>query len=433
MRLAHHVQQLRAADSGTRRIVARYSDGLDSRVVRAACLAHDLGHPPFGHIAERALQKILAPNLASNEEERRAAPARYQLADSFEGNAQSFRIVTKLAFRESSSTESAAALDLTRASLRALSKYPWRKGELLDPTNPSFNDKRDYKWGAYDSELRIFEWARGPADGRIVNVHSEERVEYRNLEAQIMDWADDISYAVHDAEDFFRAGLIPMQALRNSSVELNTFFNAAWIRLGPTLNGVIDIEDARRAFKAVVRSLFPLHAFNGSRSDRELLHAFASSIIAKSVQGLAVGDGGILIVPRAQLAVVELLKEMTWFYVIKRPALSSAQVGQVKVIRDLYFGLTQWIAEEGGDLARLVDNRGDHIRWPLPTRLGDYIRVAFSEDVSVGCVGYKFVDQKVSRAVVDYISSLTESQALAMRARIRGLGIPSMLDHWVEV
>jgi len=98
------------------------SDGLDPDVVEAACYAHDLGHPPFGHIAEEELNSLAGAGI-----------------DGFEGNAQSFRIITKLAQHSSLHR----GLDLTRATLAAVLKYPWRLGENPEKTN---------KWGAYRSE-----------------------------------------------------------------------------------------------------------------------------------------------------------------------------------------------------------------------------------------------------------------------------------------
>jgi dGTPase len=131
-------------------------EGLDPDVVEAACLAHDLGHPPFGHIAEKELD-ILAKNYGG-----------------FEGNAQSFRILTKLAFRSADYR----GLDLTRATLAAVLKYPWLKGE-----NPQNLDK----FGAYESERKDFEFARELYPNRFA----------QTIEAALMDWADDITYSIH--------------------------------------------------------------------------------------------------------------------------------------------------------------------------------------------------------------------------------------------
>jgi len=148
--------------------------GIDPEVVEAAALAHDLGHPPFGHIAEKELDLLL-----------RSDP--YQVFDGYEGNAQSFRIVTALATR----SKDHAGLNLTRATLNALLKYPWHR----EPSG-----KKNKKWGYYHhTELAEFQWVRDGQTG-------DER---KSVEAEIMDWSDDIAYAVHDLEDFYRAGFAP--------------------------------------------------------------------------------------------------------------------------------------------------------------------------------------------------------------------------------
>lgn len=95
--------------------------GVDPEVVEAAALAHDLGHPPFGHVAEKTLDKCLTGSRAP---------------DGYEGNAQSFRIVTKLAF----SRKPYPGLNLTRATLNSLLKYPWLREAA---------GKRSKKFGAY--------------------------------------------------------------------------------------------------------------------------------------------------------------------------------------------------------------------------------------------------------------------------------------------
>lgn len=156
---------------------------LDPDAVEAACLAHDLGHPPFGHVAEKAL----------HEEAREALGTGF---DAFEGNAQSFRIVTRLAVRNTLS-----GLSLTRQTLDALLKYPWAFS--MNPTA-----KAHHKWGFYSvggGDREAFEFVRPEADADAEGP--------RCLEAEIMDWADDLTYAVHDLDDFFRAGLIPLHRL----------------------------------------------------------------------------------------------------------------------------------------------------------------------------------------------------------------------------
>lgn len=150
--------------------------GLDPDAAEAAGLAHDMGHPPFGHIAEEELDQLVRGE---------------GLSDGYEGNAQAFRIVTRLASSDARdrTERPIAGLNLTRMTLDGILKYPWPSGSRKNPK----------KWGYYKTESDIFDWVR------------EGRPRYqRNAIAEIMDWADDITFAIHDLLDFYCAGRIPI-------------------------------------------------------------------------------------------------------------------------------------------------------------------------------------------------------------------------------
>jgi dGTPase len=157
--------------------------GANEALVEAACMAHDLGHPPFGHTGEEALNEVMYGN------------------GGFEGNAQSFRFVTRLEAKVRSRSERPYGLNLSLGCLDAMLKYPWAQGEAPE-------EHYTKKFGYYAEDAEAFGQAHRPAAGKV-----------RCFEASLMDWADDVAYAVHDLEDGIRAKLIPLQFLKEDEGE----------------------------------------------------------------------------------------------------------------------------------------------------------------------------------------------------------------------
>lgn len=193
----------------------------DPDLVEFACLAHDIGHPPFGHSAEREIHATvnrLIGECLSSWPERVKDMVRSRVGG-FEGNPQTLRIVTRLshiAHGEDPETRQhevplRLGLNLTAASIDAVSKYPFRLQSV-----------GQQKWGAYGtpeqshSDYATLQWAREQAGKSVetgVPVSVLDDKEYRSFECQIMDWCDDVTYAVHDVEDFYLAGLIPLEQI----------------------------------------------------------------------------------------------------------------------------------------------------------------------------------------------------------------------------
>ena len=153
--------------------------GADPDLMEGACLAHDIGHPPFGHNGEEALNQIAAS------------------CGGFEGNAQSIRLLIRLEAKTVLPDGKSIGLNLTRASLDAATKYPWSR---------AVNAR---KFGVYEDDLEIFNWYRsGVESGKT------------SMEAQIMDWSDDVAYSVHDLEDSLVSGQVKLDQLSNDLPKL---------------------------------------------------------------------------------------------------------------------------------------------------------------------------------------------------------------------
>lgn len=228
--------------------------GCDPDVVDAACLSHDLGHPPFGHNGENVLND-LAQDIGG-----------------FEGNAQTLRILTRLETKRFHPDGRSAGLNLTRASLDAAIKYPWRAHEA--PLKK--NGRRSQKFGTYEDDLEVFTWVRDGIPGI-----------RKSMEAQVMDAADDIAYSVHDVEDGIVNGRFQLKFLDDDVQRARviqttqewylpdaeeTRIEAALQRLAASENWVRESDGSRRALAALKNMTSELigrfcHAFYSATRD----------------------------------------------------------------------------------------------------------------------------------------------------------------------
>lgn len=401
-RLTHSLKVAQVGRRLAQRLQQRGVD-VEPEVVYTAALAHDLGHPPFGHAAEQELQLILTGKItAAGSTRKNPTPI---LEDSFEGNAQSFRIVARTAARRQS--ERGVGLNLTFRSLAALAKYPWSRGNGPGQFEAYSSDK----WGAYQPQ-------RGLLNRALQISRDEGRFgSYRPLEAQLMDWADDVSYAVHDNEDYFRSGEVPLDRLRGDQALWDAIVAFVRTRVVPKLSTLDEgreipaaqFDDLLESVSSSIRRTLPPSPYAGGRDTREQLHVFGSSAIDTLLQGVTVEDGDLRVPVRSRIY-VEFLKMLTRFYVIERPGLAFVQVGQRALTRHLYFTLSS--LAESADAANSADRT-------LPARFGDYLEAAF-DDVYGDRDGDIDDQARVARATVDFICSLTDAQALALSRQFDG-------------
>jgi len=273
--------------------------GADPDLMEGACLAHDLGHPPFGHNGEDALNEVS------------------DAAGGFEGNAQSLRLLIRLEAKTVDADGRSVGLNLTRASLDAATKYPWPRATNIR------------KFGVYDDDLAIFEWIREDApDGA------------QAMEAQIMDWSDDVAYSVHDLEDAIVSGQVKLEALRSDIHQLHAMAKSGY------LPDITEAESESALTKLQSLSCWPT-SYDGSHRNLARLKDLASQLVgrfalaAESATREQYGQGSLtrysanLVVPREQRIEVALLKAIAGHYVISAESSQKRYAEQQIIIKEL--------------------------------------------------------------------------------------------------
>lgn len=219
--------------------------GIDPDIVDTACLAHDLGHPPFGHNGEKGLNEW-AKDFGG-----------------FEGNAQTLRLLTRIEQKVYSKDGVAFGLNLTRASLDASCKYPWTREFAVQDSGAD----RSIKFGVYEDDVPVFEWLRIGAKDRV-----------KCFEAQIMDFSDDVAYSVHDFEDAVVEGFIKLEELKGSSQE------AAIVKEIERWNGGnISTDNLAAALDRLQANQYWLQSYSGTPREAGQLKNLTSSVIGSFV------------------------------------------------------------------------------------------------------------------------------------------------------
>lgn len=335
--------------------------GLDPDVVDTACLAHDLGHPPFGHNGERAL------NAWARD------------VGGFEGNAQTLRLLVRLEPKAIGADGVSYGLNLTRASLDASCKYPWSAADGVPDRSGRV------KFGVYADDAAAFEWLRAGAPPRVPCI-----------EAQVMDLADDIAYSVHDFEDAVVGGFLDVRALgdrvgHEGLVEAMT----EWV------GGEIPRHELVAAFDRLDALPYWIDGWVGGRADlarlknltSQLIGRFAQAAVAATRASHPVGSlsrfGGDIEVPLGVRAEIAVLKGIV-----------AANLMSADVRQPLYAQQREMLTE----LADALWSRGDSELDP-----------AFADDWRAASD-----DHARRRVIVDQVASLTDASAIARHARLRG-------------
>ena len=329
--------------------------GADPDLMEGACLAHDIGHPPFGHNGEEALNQIAVS------------------CGGFEGNAQSIRLLIRLEAKTVLPDGKSIGLNLTRASLDAATKYPWSR---------AVNAR---KFGVYEDDLEIFNWYRsGVESGKT------------SMEAQIMDWSDDVAYSVHDLEDSLVSGQVKLDQLSNDLPKLFKVAQDMYL-------ADITESEMQLALAALQKlSCWPRY-YDGTHRSLARLKDLASQLIGRFAQAAEVatqeeyGDGDLtrynanLVVPRAQRVEVALLKSMAGHYVI------NASDSQIRY----------------GEQQRLLTELVQAILESAPNTLESFFLQDWQNAQN---------DQARLRVVIDQVASLTDPGAVALHNRLINKG-----------
>lgn len=331
--------------------------GADPDLQDTACLAHDLGHPPFGHNGEEALAS-LATEFGG-----------------FEGNAQSFRLLVRLEAKTVDSDGNSVGLNLTRASLDGATKYPWPRSH-----NPR-------KFGVYDDDVEVFNWMRQGAP-----------VDKKCIEAQIMDWSDDVAYSVHDLEDALVAERFPLASLSDKA-EQKVVVQVAVESYATDSNE----NELLAGFARLVALPYWPSRFDGTHRDHAALKDLTSQLIgrfalaaeretrAKWGSGSLIRFGASLEVPREERIEVAILKAIAAHYVMRSDVAQARYSEQRVLIHELVDAL--WA---GG-----------------PNSLESTFQASWMAASD---------DAQRRRVVIDQVASLTDVGARLLHGRLTGRG-----------
>ena len=277
--------------------------GADPDLVEAACLAHDLGPPPFGHTGEDALNDIC------------------EHSGGFEGNAQNLRIMSRLEPKIITADGRSVGINATRALLDATTKYPWRRREGLR------------KFGAYRDDLPVFRWVRAATP--------PEFAEAKCFEAQVMDWADDVAYSVHDLEDAIVSGQLELRVLTVAEERAALFERTLGYAKDASVGELAEALDRLQALEWWPQD------FDGSfaaqarlkRTSSELIGRFCRPVVKATKDEFGPGPhrryAARLVVPRQTRLECELLKAVAARYVMETDRALTLRQKQSDLIKDL--------------------------------------------------------------------------------------------------
>lgn len=366
-RLTHslEVAQIASGILGQLRGLYKDNDILPCRsLIETLALAHDIGHPPFGHGGEVALNYMMRDN------------------GGFEGNGQTLRIVSKL-----EPYTKGHGMNLTRRTLLGFVKYPQFINTLWQiPNNDTERFINTERWlpakGIYQDEQDVFDWLLAPLNPHdasefvsfVRNSKGQGKTLYKTLDCSIMELADDIAYAVHDLEDAIATGMV-------SKEQWSEFAKA---EIQPITHPWVANNLTR-----ITEQLFSPQEYQLKEAIGELVNLFITQTRLTELQKF---ENPLLdanaVLNDALSQVLEALKRFIFNKVIRSPELKQIEFKGQGIVRDLFEAFSS-------NPFSLLPNSRQH----------DYKNALGS-------------GANTHRVIADYISSMTDEYAIKMHARL---------------
>ena len=329
--------------------------------MEAVCLIHDIGHPPFGHAGEAELKKLMTGY------------------GGFEANAQNIRVLTELETKSDYK-----GLNLTRAVLDGQMKYK--------ETFP--NDTSKF---IYEDDVELMDWAGSEACDVIGKSHRK----LRSFECQIMDWADDIAYAVHDLEDSVHTGYIDAAIFQDQSTiaeavaEVAKEFKDCAIDASKVCRDLINLLQNNPNFRLLSPTIdYRERKVNRKRLTSLLIKRYVTASLrcertTPPQNPISLRYCYSLYVPIKYRIEVSLIKKLVMKFVIESPQIRTLEEKARHIIRCLFLRFMQV-----DDVERL-----------LPNDWKGYLKPGYSK-------------RDKARVVSDYISGMTDQYAQKTYARL---------------
>ncbi len=358
---------------------------LAPELAEAAALAHDLGHPPFGHAGEETLDACM-------REVSRQSHLKGNSVLRFEGNAQTFHILV------SAEPKSPAypGLNLTRATLAGVLKYPYEQAIGYDKF-------------IFSSDLPVARWVLA-GGGAILKAgkSTQSRRPKTSIVCQILDWADDCAYSVHDVEDALQAQFLRAGDLEDARFARRVYSHYEETREEEAVPKLTFLEVRERLLDLSRRIRFPEQgderAYRKSAM-RNILNDLIISVSVESCGGCRRSDfSWNLAVPDEARVLSVLCKSVIWEAVITDPRVAAMSTKGREILRDLFHLLLEEVCVKKSS-----------------SLFPRYYRPTIEECFEGG-------HKEAARAICNFLALLTDMDALRLHALLRGSKASSIFD-----